>query len=719
MKPNKKIKDLQLLSTIGFTGKVVDGLHLQKDSSLVYPLGVGVGVWDRAGSRHAILHGHTRPVVALAVSRSGKLIVSAQDGDPGCQARVVVWRYEERQECGSHEVHREEVAAVGVSAGEEYVASLGGLSDGFLVLWHIPTTTPICSVQAAEPGMGVASLLCMAPHTPTLILVGGQRILRAWSLNPATNRLTPTSISLGLTERNYTCMRVDEAEEFLFAATTTGDVVKVRLNKPPAPGCHPSPVLVSVMAPRPAPSPGGPRLTRAPTPGLQAMAVLPNGDLLVGDVGGYVRAYRQLQDVTEEGRPACPAPPRAHGTVKYTHPKDPTRPLLQQVWAVEVGAAVTSLSVAGEEVVLGTVSSDIYQLKLFFQHQDFNQSRSNKTRVEFQGQMRNPKEKRGTRERNVSQRKHSNSTHALHKTLKLDSVTPELHLLSTCHSEPINDVTFPRDVDQLVVCGGMGGVRVWNVASLQELLRVELTGIVCYCCCVSPSLHTIITGWSDGRLRGLGAESGRVVWVMDDAHHAGVNTVCVLKSGKLVSGGRDGRVRVWAVDGRRVLMEASQKEHRGEVTHLALAPTETRVLSCSGDGSCILWSLPELERVYRLTAHTVFLGGQVLGSGEVVTVGSDGSVMVWDRHDGVLLADLPASNRPITTITASKDDATLVTAGEDATIRVWNWSKGRVTHEGHGHSGSVAKVDLSSDGKVLASVGEDGGIFFWKMPERR
>ena len=58
---------------------------------------------------------------------------------------MVVWHYEERQECGSHEVHREEIAAVGVSAGDEYVASLGGLSDGYLVLWHIPTKTPICS----------------------------------------------------------------------------------------------------------------------------------------------------------------------------------------------------------------------------------------------------------------------------------------------------------------------------------------------------------------------------------------------------------------------------------------------------------------------------------------------------------------------------------------------------------------------------------------------
>lgn len=59
---------------------------------------------------------------------------------------MVVWHYEEREEYGSHSVHREEVAAVGVSAGqEEYVASLGGLSDGYLVLWHIPTKKPVCS----------------------------------------------------------------------------------------------------------------------------------------------------------------------------------------------------------------------------------------------------------------------------------------------------------------------------------------------------------------------------------------------------------------------------------------------------------------------------------------------------------------------------------------------------------------------------------------------
>lgn len=90
------------------------------------------------------------------------------------------------------------------------------------------------------------------------------------------------------------------------------------------------------------------------SPGLQAMVVLPGGDLLVGDIGGFVRAYRQLQDVTEDGRPACLAPPRAHGTVKYTHPKDPTRPLLVQVSADMFKALVVTSCVASVKLICNT-----------------------------------------------------------------------------------------------------------------------------------------------------------------------------------------------------------------------------------------------------------------------------------------------------------------------------------------------------------------------------
>nr|XP_027215251.1 cilia- and flagella-associated protein 52-like [Penaeus vannamei] len=146
MKEKRKIKELQLLSAIGFAGKVVGGLHQHRDRGLIYPVGVGVGVWDRAAGRHALLHSHNRPITAMAISRGGNLIVSAQNSDPGCQAKVVIWDYKERAELGSYCVHREEVAAVAVSAGEEIVVSLGGPLDGYLVVWHVESKKPLCSM---------------------------------------------------------------------------------------------------------------------------------------------------------------------------------------------------------------------------------------------------------------------------------------------------------------------------------------------------------------------------------------------------------------------------------------------------------------------------------------------------------------------------------------------------------------------------------------------
>ncbi|KAK8732236.1 hypothetical protein OTU49_006984, partial [Cherax quadricarinatus] len=84
---------------------------------------------------------------------------------------------------------------------------------------------------------------------------------------------------------------------------------------------------------------------------------------------------------------------------------------------------------------------------------------------------------------------HSQASRGDQELTVFDSTPPEVHLLSTCHSEPVYDVTFPRGVGELVVSAGVGGVRVWNVRSLQEVLRVELPGLVCCCCSVTPTLH--------------------------------------------------------------------------------------------------------------------------------------------------------------------------------------------------------------------------------------
>ena len=57
----------------------------------------------------------------------------------------MIWDGRTKKEIGSYKVHREEIAAVGVSAKDQYVISLGGMQDGTLVLWDVNTKRPICS----------------------------------------------------------------------------------------------------------------------------------------------------------------------------------------------------------------------------------------------------------------------------------------------------------------------------------------------------------------------------------------------------------------------------------------------------------------------------------------------------------------------------------------------------------------------------------------------
>lgn len=77
-----------------------------------------------------------------------------------------------------------------------------------------------------------------------------------------------------------------------------------------------------------------------------------------------------------------------------------------------------------------------------------------------------------------------------------------------------------------------------------------------------------------------------------------------------------------------------------------------------------------MEPVFSLKADTVFLDACLLSRQEIVTVGADGSVMVWYRVDGSLIAELQTSQHPLTSVNATENDEMLVTSEEEGNIKV-------------------------------------------------
>lgn len=54
---------------------------------------------------------------------------------------------------------------------------------------------------------------------------------------------------------------------------------------------------------------------------------------------------------------------------------------------------------------------------------------------------------------------------------------------------------------------------------------------------------SIISGWSDGKIRGFGPQSGKLLYTINDAHHKAVTAIAVTSdSNRIISGGEEGEL---------------------------------------------------------------------------------------------------------------------------------------------------------------------------------
>lgn len=155
-----------------------------------------------------------------------------------------------------------------------------------------------------------------------------------------------------------------------------------------------------------------------------------------------------------------------------------------------------------------------------------------------------------------------------------DDIAPELR--NTCHYERINDVAFPAGYSELFATCSVNDIRVWNTKTRQELLRIEVPGLECNCVYFSNDGKSVLSGWSDGKVRAFLPQSGKLLYAINDAHNHGVTAIAGTKDcQKIVSGGQEGEVRVWRIGRQTQIMEGSLKEHRGRVSDIKINKNDT------------------------------------------------------------------------------------------------------------------------------------------------
>lgn len=289
-------------------------------------------------------------------------------------------------------------------------------------------------------------------------------------------------------------------------------------------------------------------------------------------------------------------------------------------------------------------------------------------------------------------------------------------LVQTAHMDKVNDLAFPYEYSEVFATCGIGYIRVWHLQTCRELLRIAVPNLECHCVAFTPDGKSIVSGWSDGKIRSFGPQSGKLQYTINDAHQKAVTAIAVAScSTKLISGGEEGMVRVWRIGKSSQQLEASMKDHKGPVNCITVRKNDEECVSASSDGSCIIWDLKTAKRRISLFANTFFKS--VIyhpDESQLVTTGTDRKITYWDAYDGQAIRIIDGSdNNEVNALAIDKDGHAIISGGGDKLVKLWGYDEGHSYFIGVAHSGAITKVGVTPDKHWIVSVGTEGGIFIW------
>ncbi|MCO5597565.1 hypothetical protein L7F22_051643 [Adiantum nelumboides] len=292
----------------------------------------------------------------------------------------------------------------------------------------------------------------------------------------------------------------------------------------------------------------------------------------------------------------------------------------------------------------------------------------------------------------------------------------QVQVIHTSHYDKIYDIAFPSGYSEVFATCSYEDIRLWHLSQGHELLRIKVPHQTCYCVAFMPDGKSIISGWSDGRIRAYGPQSGNLLYTILDAHVFGVTSVYgTSDSGRIISGGKEGQVRVWKIGPQSHWMISNMKEHKAQVNSIQVRKNDSECVSSSDDGSCVVWDLTRFTRNNSFFGSTFFKA--VLyhpDESQLLTTGTDRKITYWDAFDCSPIRVVDGSlSAEMYSIDISPDGMAFVSGGADREVKLWNYDEGHCYFVGHGHSEPITKVKISPDQHHVVSVGGEGAIFIW------
>ncbi|KAL0227013.1 hypothetical protein P9112_014337 [Eukaryota sp. TZLM1-RC] len=658
---------MQLEELVGLSGKVPSGiLCIPNSDHYIYTISAHL-ICRSTSDRNfkQVLRGHSGDITCFSLSPSGRYLVSGQQTHAGFVADIIVWDLEDFSIVQRLSLHKVRVESVVFSHDGNYIASLGGPDDNLIALWEF-TSSDISAVASSSLGRFTQTIVKPLSSTDKIefLTVGVEQAL-VWTFNNEARRFTSEPVSMGSIRRSIISLDIlgDDTGDVAFAGTSSGDLLEISLSSMRLKASGPVKSLLQG--------------------GVTSCVALNRDEVVVGTGEGTVAVLKKVEK--KVGR----------NTVS-------SFVVEKQVKIVGGVFGICKTGLTDQDFLVTTCESNFYLISLN------------------------------------------------------DQI--ESTLISTAHPVPITTCSFPSilpDYGLVFLSAGGPDVRLWtNILEkpanhgqgksrtvknrqgsrevtrkaqvvtplLKERLRICCPGVDVLSAAISPNGDVIVSGWSDGNVRGFAPESGKLLFSIQNAHKAeimvgkhskpGGVTSLLVTDDYIITAGVDSLIRIWKFSNSPQLIH-SFKEHRSVVNSLKL---EQNILcSASEDGSIVLIDLDEMKRMGSLTAPTAFSDLAVTSDAtQIVTVSFDCLVRYWDAVTFEELRQVEMDGE-LTCLAISSDDSTLAIGHRSGHVCVLDYDTSEVEGEFDCLSKAVSGLSFTHNKSHLIASGLDGGLALLKL----
>ena len=268
------------------------------------------------------------------------------------------------------------------------------------------------------------------------------------------------------------------------------------------------------------------------------------------------------------------------------------------------------------------------------------------------------------------------------------------------HTDVVTSAAFSADGRSLVTGSSDGTARVWDPGTAAQL-RVVARPAGCCAALAGDGRGVLVAAGNDA----LVYDHGRLL----RTYRLGSAVTAVAFSGSTpVTGGHDGRVRIWGGNPRSL-------SAGGPVT--ALAATPHWIAAAAGD-TVAVWSVDGRKQLtFREKAAVDGLALSPDGR-LIATAAGDSVARLRDLATGKLRHELRGHKAPVTGAAFSPDGSILATSSIDHAVRLWDVLSGAPGPVITAHFARVNAVSFSADGRWLVTAGPStAGLF--RLPSGR